>query len=187
MVPIKSFSNQFLIASPQLEDPNFNRTLTLICEHSQDGAMGLIVNRTLNLRLGKLFEHMRIDIENNELHDQPVYYGGPIEPERGFVLHRTIGSWENTIALTPTLGLTASRDILSSMAKQGYPQDTLIMLGYAGWGPGQLEEELSGNAWLTLPVEESILFETTPDQRWQKAAQHLGVDINLLSGEIGHA
>lgn len=187
MPSIESLSNQFLIAMPQLADPNFARTLTLICEHTEDGAMGIVVNRTLDLNLGELLEHMQISGASEQLREHPVYYGGPVEPERGFVLHRPIGAWKTTVALTPSLGLTTSRDILANMASEDAPQDTLVLLGYAGWGPGQLEEELAGNAWLTLPAEESILFETEASQRWQAAAQRLGVDINFLSGDIGHA
>lgn len=187
MAPTDTLSNQLLIAMPQLADPNFTRTLTLICEHSAEGAMGVIVNRTLDLRLGELLQHMQIEGASDALRDQPVYYGGPVEPERGFVLHRPIGEWDTTIAVTSTLGLTASRDILAAMACGELPHDALVMLGYAGWGPGQLEEELTGNAWLTLPAEESILFETAAEQRWQAAARRLGVDLNLFTGDVGHA
>ncbi|OBS08136.1 YqgE/AlgH family protein [Acidihalobacter prosperus] len=187
MAPIDSLSNHFLIAMPRLEDPNFTRTLTLICEHSEEGAMGVVVNRPLDLGLGELLEHMRIESTDASLQERPVHYGGPVEQERGFVLHRPLGDWGTTIKLTPTLGLTASRDILAAMARDGEPRDAMVLLGYAGWGPGQLEAELTGNAWLTLPAEESILFETATAQRWETAASRLGVDLNLVTGDIGHA
>lgn len=183
-----SLANQFLIAMPQLADPNFSRTLTLICEHTEQGAMGLIVNRSLDLRLGQLLEHMSLNAESPALDQQPVYYGGPVEMERGFVLHRPLGAWENTLALSDTLGLSVSRDILQAIAKgEDAPNDFMVLLGYAGWGAGQLESELAENAWLTLPAAEDILFgEPLPD-RWQAAATRLGVDLTLLSSETGHA
>lgn len=187
MTAIDSLTNQLLIAMPRLADPNFTHTLTLICEYSEAGAMGVIVNRTLDLRLGELFEHMQITGANAELCARPVYYGGPVEPERGFVLHRPLGKWDATMALTPTLGLTSSRDILISMAQGDLPHDAIVMLGYAGWGPGQLESELIGNSWLTLPSDESILFENAAKDRWEVAARRLGVELNLVTGDIGHA
>jgi putative transcriptional regulator len=188
MSAVTSLANQFLIAMPQMADPNFSRTLTLICEHTDQGAMGLVVNRSMDLRVGQLLEHMDLEAADTELGRQPVYYGGPVEMERGFVLHRPLGAWENTIALSATLGLTASRDILEAMANgEGGPADAMIMLGYAGWGAGQLEAELADNTWLTLPAEEAILFEEALPTRWQAAASRLGVDLTLLSSEAGHA
>lgn len=188
MSAVTSLANHFLIAMPQLADPNFSRTLTLICEHTDQGAMGLIVNRSLDLRVGQLLEHMDLEARDPELGHQPVYYGGPVEMERGFVLHRPLGAWENTIALSDELGLTASRDILQAMAGgEGGPVDAMITLGYAGWGAGQLEAELAENAWLTLPADEAILFEEPLPTRWQAAASRLGIDLTLLSSETGHA
>lgn len=184
---VDSLSNQFLIAMPQLADANFMRTLSLICEYSEAGAMGVIVNRKLDLRMGELLEHMGIKDVDGQVYDRPIFYGGPVEQERGFVLHRPLGNWDATLSLTPTLGLTSSRDILLSMAHDDSPRDAIVMLGYAGWGPGQLEEELRGNAWLTLPVEESILFDTQAEDRWDVAARRLGIELNLVSGDIGHA
>lgn len=186
-MPVDSLSNQFLIAMPQLADPNFTRTLTLICEYSEAGAMGVIVNRKLDLSMGELLEQMGINEIDEQMYKRPLYYGGPVDQERGFVLHRPIGDWDSTLPLSPTLGLTSSRDILISMARNNTPQDAIVILGYAGWGPGQLEEELRGNAWLTLPAEESILFETETENRWDHAARQLGIELNLVTGEIGHA
>lgn len=183
-----SLANQFLIAMPQLADPNFSRTLTLICEHTEEGALGLVVNRSLDLRVAQLLEHMSLETHDSELAQQPVYYGGPVEMERGFVLHRPVGAWESTITLSETVGLTASRDIIQAMASgEGGPADAMIMLGYAGWGAGQLETELAENTWLTLPADESILFEEPLPTRWQAAATRLGVDLTLLSSDAGHA
>lgn len=188
MSALTCLANHFLIAMPQLADPNFSRTLTLICEHTHEGAMGLVVNRTLDLRVGQLLEHMDLETEDETLAQQPVYYGGPVEMERGFVLHRPVGAWENTIALSETLALTASRDILQAMASgEAGPRDAIILLGYAGWAAGQLETELAENAWLTLAADEAILFEEPLPTRWQAAASHLGVDLTLLSSDTGHA
>ncbi len=182
-------ANHFLIAMPQLVDPNFNRTLTLVCEHDRNGAMGLVVNRSQEIRLGQLLEHVGIQTEIDSLKRQPVSSGGPVEKERGFVLHRPLGQWESTLAISDTLGLTTSRDILEALARgaENAPTDVMVLLGYAGWAPGQLEAEVGENAWLTLPASENILFDTALPERWQTAAARLGVDLGLLSTETGHA
>ncbi|APZ41973.1 YqgE/AlgH family protein [Acidihalobacter ferrooxydans] len=189
MNAVTSLTNHFLIAMPQMTDPRFTRTLTLICEHSEEGAMGLVVNRTLDLRVGQLLEHMDIATHDTALAQRPVHYGGPVEMGRGFVLHRPLGAWENTIALSATVGLTASRDILQAMAghRDDAPRNALVVLGYAGWGAGQLEAELVDNTWLTLAADEDILFDEPLPTRWQAAATRLGVDLTLLSPDSGHA
>jgi len=180
-------TNHFLIAMPQLADPNFFHTVTYICEHNADGAMGIVINRPLELKLGEVLEHMDIHARNLEATDRPVYLGGPVQPERGFVLHTPNAPWDSTLAITDRIGITTSRDILAAIAEGAGPDHSLVALGYAGWGAGQLERELADNAWLSGPADEQILFRRPVEERWSAAAALLGVDLNLLSGDAGHA
>ncbi|WP_078121157.1 YqgE/AlgH family protein [Thiosocius teredinicola] len=182
-----SLKNQLLIAMPSLEDPNFSRTVTYICEHSEQGAMGIVLNRPTELRLSDVLKHMQIEGGFGDAGEQIVFLGGPVEEERGFVLHTHTSPWDSTLAVNETISITTSRDILEAMARGDGPSRTLVALGYAGWGAGQLEREMQDNAWLSGPVDQSILFELPPDQRWEAAARLLGVDVNLLSSEAGHA
>lgn len=182
-----SLKNQLLIAMPSLEDPNFSRTVTYICEHGQHGAMGIVLNRPTDLRLTDVLKHMQIEGGMGQAGEQIVYLGGPVEEERGFVLHTHTQPWDSTLDVNDNISITTSRDILEAMARGEGPAQTLVALGYAGWGAGQLERELQDNAWLSGPADQSILFELAPDQRWAAAARLLGVDVNLLSSEAGHA
>jgi len=182
-----SLKNQFLIAMPGLEDPNFARTVTYICEHNADGAMGIVINRPSELRLSDVLTHMEISPEATGLDEQPVYLGGPVEEERGFVLHTPAGEWDASMPITDDISITTSRDILEAMAIGKGPDKALIALGYAGWGAGQLDEEIQNNAWLSGPADPAILFNMPADQRWNAAARLLGVDMNLLSTDAGHA
>jgi len=182
-----SLKNQLLIAMPNLEDPNFSRTVTFICEHGEHGAMGIVLNRPTDLRLTDILQHMEIGDGLGEAGEQTVYLGGPVEEERGFVLHTHTPPWDSTLAIDDQISITTSRDILEAMAKGDGPNKTLVALGYAGWGAGQLERELQENAWLSGPAESSILFDLPAEDRWEAAARLLGVDVNLLSSEAGHA
>ena len=180
-------ANHFLLSMPTLEDPNFQRTLTYICEHSDQGAMGLVVNRALSVTVGEVLHHLDIEPESPAIANEPVYQGGPVETERGFVLHTPVGSWEGSIALTDELAVTTSRDILEAMARGAGPAHALIALGYSGWAAGQLEAEVGDNAWLTCPASLDLLFHTPPDQRLDRAAARIGIDLDLLSSGAGHA
>jgi len=182
-----TLKNQLLIAMPTLEDPNFSRTVTYICEHSDQGAMGIVLNRPTELSLADVLRHMDIEGGLGNAGEQIVFLGGPVEEERGFVLHSHTAPWASTLAVNDVISVTTSRDILEAMARGDGPAHTLVALGYAGWGAGQLERELQDNAWLSGPADQSILFELPPDQRWEAAARLLGVDVNLLSSEAGHA
>jgi putative transcriptional regulator len=182
-----TLKNQLLIAMPALEDPNFSRTVTYICEHSDQGAMGIVLNRPTELSLADVLRHMDIEGGLGNASEQIVFLGGPVEEERGFVLHSHTTPWASTLAVNDVISVTTSRDILEAMARGEGPTQTLVALGYAGWGAGQLERELQDNAWLSGPADQSILFELPPDQRWEAAARLLGVDVNLLSSEAGHA
>jgi putative transcriptional regulator len=180
-------SNQFLIAMPTLADPNFFQTVTYISEHNANGALGLVINRPLGLSLGQLLEHLDITTDRLDLATQPIYQGGPVQPEQGFVLHRPVGRWGATLRVTEDIGITTSRDILQAVAHGEGPEQLLVTLGYAGWGAGQLEQELVDNAWLFGPADPDILFQTPSDQRWQAAAALMGIDLTLLSAHAGHA
>jgi putative transcriptional regulator len=181
-----SLANHFLIAMPALADPNFARTVTLICEHSADGAMGLVINRITELHLRDILEQLEIESTSPQA-SLPVYLGGPVQNNRGFVVHEPLGSWDSTLPVTETIGVSTSRDILDAIAHDRGPDHCLITLGYAGWGAGQLEREISENAWLSVPARRDILFDLEPEQRWRAAAGLVGVDLNMLSGEAGHA
>ncbi|ROR34517.1 YqgE/AlgH family protein [Inmirania thermothiophila] len=180
-------TGQFLIAMPALADPNFARTVTYVCEHNADGAMGIVVNRPLELTLGELLDHLEIPCTDAALRARPVFYGGPVQRERGFVLHRPAGEWEASLRIGDDLGLTTSRDILAALAEGRGPEQALVALGYAGWAAGQLEQEMAANAWLSAPGDRGILFDLAPERRWEAAAALVGVDLNNLSGEVGHA
>lgn len=182
-----NLTNHFLIAMPQLADPNFFHTVTYICEHTDQGALGIVINRPLDVRLGEILDHMDIDASTDAVSERIVYMGGPVQQERGFVLHRPATQWDSTLLITDDIGLTTSRDVLAAMARGEGPVESLVALGYAGWGAGQLEQELAANAWLSGPADDRILFRTPVEKRWEEAAALLGVDLNLLSGDAGHA
>ena len=185
----QSLSNQFLIAMPELEDPNFSRTVTLICQHDEKGALGVIINRTVDsLSINDVLRQFSLPKpESGHLGHQPIYVGGPVHNELGLVLHRGLGDWQSTLKVRGQLGLTSSRDVLEAIAHSGGPDDCLLVLGYAGWGAGQLDLEIQQNAWLTVPADPRIIFEIEVEQRWTQAATSLGVDITTLSGSAGHA
>ena len=187
MHEIGSLANHFLIAMPNLRDPNFARSVTLICEHSSEGAMGIVINRSTDLCLADVLEQMDIDGGGSQRRDMPVYLGGPVQNNRGFVLHEPLGKWESTLAVTQSLGVSTSRDILLALAENRGPQRCLLALGYAGWSAGQLEHEIGENTWLSGPADNQILFDTPAEARWGAAVKHLGVDLAALSSEAGHA
>lgn len=187
MVEPTSLVNQFLIAMPGLGDPNFSRTVTLICEHSREGAMGIVINRPLDIALSDILEQMNIAASSQELLQKPVYLGGPVHSNRGFVLHEPLGKWESTLAITDTIGVSTSRDILVAIAEERGPSQSFLVLGYASWGAGQLEREIAENAWLNCPSSREIIFDLPVQSRWQAAAGCLGIDLMRLSGQAGHA
>ncbi|MBK1649425.1 YqgE/AlgH family protein [Rhabdochromatium marinum] len=182
-----SLTNQFLIAMPGLQDPNFSRTVTYVCEHNTQGAMGIIINRPMDLRLGDVLEQLDIEPEMPRIAEQIVYQGGPVQTDRGFVIHAGADNFDSTLMVTPDLRVTTSRDILEALAKGTGPEHCLVALGYAGWTSGQLEKELSANTWLSGPIDHDTLFKAPASERLQAAAQLIGIDLNLLSGEAGHA
>ncbi|MCW5577160.1 MAG: YqgE/AlgH family protein [Dokdonella sp.] len=180
-------SNQLLIAMPSLRDPTFARGVALLCQHGEDGAMGLMINRLSEYRLGDVLAQMNLQSNLSEVVDAPVLIGGPVQPERGFVLHTAGGAWESSFAISEQISVTTSRDILIAIAAGNGPRHALVALGYSGWSPGQLEQELVDNHWLTAPATEALLFETPLDERWQAAADLVGVNLSRLASHAGHA
>ncbi len=176
--------HQLLIAMPHMVDPNFAGTVTYICEHNEHGAMGIIINRPTELTLGDVFEQMNMGQSHR---DEVVYAGGPVQIERGFVIHRPKGDWQATLPIEDGICLTSSRDILAAYANNEGPEEAIIALGYAGWGAGQLEQEMLGNCWLNCPADERILFHIGFSERLEAAAAKIGVDMRLLSNQVGHA
>jgi putative transcriptional regulator len=172
---------------PSLADPNFSRTVTLICEHNEYGALGVVINRPTEVRLSELLNHLELTTADQGVAGTPVYAGGPVQLDRGFILHAPLGEWESTLKINGELGLTTSLDILAAVAAGKGPTQRLVALGYAGWGAGQLEQEIADNAWLTVPNDSEILFELPVEYRWQAAAKKLGVDVALIAGGVGHA
>jgi putative transcriptional regulator len=178
--------DQFLIAMPSLHDGYFAQTVTYICEHTEEGAMGLVINQPIELTLNQMLRQLDLEPTEDTSH-QTIFRGGPVQQEHGFVLHSPGDRWTGTRKLGSGLALTTSRDILEAMARGEGPERTLIALGYAGWGPGQLESEIAENAWLVGPASHAILFTLPPDQRWSAAARLIGIDMNLISQVAGHA
>lgn len=182
-----ALSNQLLIAMPGMADPNFTTTVTLVCEHNTEGALGIVINRPMDMNLGGLFDQLDLTQAEDSVASYPILNGGPVARERGFVLHEPGPSYESSVAVSPDIQLTLSRDILDSMAAGSGPEKSLIALGYAGWDSGQLEEEILNNAWLTVPATPEVIFDVPFADRWSVAARSIGIDISKMSSDAGHA
>ena len=198
---MNSLENQLLIAMPEIGDAYFNKTVTYICEHNEEGAMGLIINLPVKLTLSDLLSQLDSDDDINTIDEnsriqadeyqnklqQLVLSGGPVAKQRGFVLHSTQDGWSSSLPLSDDIMITTSKDILLALGTDKAPEKFMVTLGYADWGPGQLEEELKENSWLTTPANSEILFDTPVEQRWKKSTEQLGIDVAHLSNDIGHA
>jgi putative transcriptional regulator len=180
-------TNQLLIAMPTLGDPNFAQTVALICDHNADGALALILNKPLPMRMGEIFQQLDIDIGDGLLSSRPVLRGGPMQTDRGFVIHPAGREWDSTLRVSDSIQVTTSRDILAAIAHGEGPQEALVALGYAGWSGGQLEDEIRANAWLNAPAESSIIFDLPFESRWAAAARLLGVELSRISAVGGNA
>jgi putative transcriptional regulator len=181
-------SRHLLIAMPALDDPNFARGVTLICQHSEEGAMGLTINRPSDLRLGEVMRQVGVAQVPPDVAARKVLIGGPVQMERGFVLHEPGDAWDSSAKLGDDLVVTTSKDVLHAIAEGRGPNRYLVLLGYAGWGAGQLEQEVRDNAWLTAePHGHELLFDTPIEHRWDAAARLLGIDISRMTGSVGHA
>ncbi len=180
-------TNQLLIAMPTMGDPNFAQTVALVCAHGPRGARALIVNKPLPMRIGEIFEQLEIEIEAGAVTERKVLRGGPMQTDRGFVVHTAGGHWDSTLRVSERLQVTTSRDVLAAIARGEGPDDAIVALGYAGWDGGQLENEIRANAWLSAPVDRGILFDLPYDARWEAAGRLLGVDLTRISPLSGNA
>ncbi len=182
-----SLTNQLLIAMPSLADPNFSQTVALICEHTDKGALGIVLNKPLPMRLSEVLSQMKLEPSNEGIGALPVLRGGPVHTDRGFVLHRPGGQWDHTHKVSDIIQVTTSRDVLAAMARGEGPTDAFIALGYAGWESGQLEREMRDNAWLSMPADSRVVFELPFEERWFAAWRLMGIDVECLSLVAGHA
>lgn len=182
-----NLTHHFLIAMPGLADSPFSRALVYLAEHNEDGALGVVVNRPMELTIKELLERIDIPLQHPERGDADVFFGGPVQTDRGFVLHRPLGDWQSSLKVNEDIALTSSKDILHALGEHGQPQDLLITLGYSGWGAGQLEDELAQNAWLTVAADPRIIFEVPAEDRLDAAIHLLGIDFYNLSDVAGHA
>lgn len=181
------FAGQLLIAMPSMLDPRFSRTVIYLCAHNEEGAMGLVVNRLIgSLTFTELLEQLNVNADL-VIPEKPIHFGGPVETTRGFVLHSNDFLTEETVEMEPDIALTATLDILRLIAEGGGPEKSIMALGYAGWGPGQLEREIQENAWLSVKADRDLLFSRDLDGKWDSALASLGISPHLLSGEAGHA
>ena len=187
MHPQNSLNNHLLIAMPGMADPNFNSTVTLVCEHNDEGALGIVINRPSTLDLGGLFQQLSVDDADERIASAPVLDGGPVARERGFVLHTPSGEFESTVTVSKDIQLTLSRDVIDSLAAGTGPDRSVVALGYAGWDAGQLEQEMLHNTWLTVPATPELIFDVPFEERWASAAESMGIDISKLSPHAGHA
>ncbi|MFY9477334.1 MAG: YqgE/AlgH family protein [Pseudomonadota bacterium] len=189
--PPINLTNQFLIAMPGMSDGNFAGAVVYMCEHTERGALGLIINRPIEIGVQQLFEKVDLVLERDDLLSTPVYLGGPVQTERGFVLHEQLdeegGHYSSTLKIDGGLEMTTSRDVLEAMANGAGPRKVLITLGYSGWSAGQLEEEIGRNGWLTVAADREIIFDTPVEDRYDRALSLLGIDRGFLSSEAGHA
>ena len=189
-----NFTNQFLIAMPSLREGTFAGTVIYLCEHTDKGALGLVINKPIDITLKNLFEKVELSLDRPELAESPVYFGGPVQTERGFVLHESLGGedgdgghYNSSLRIPGGLEMTTSKDVLEALSSGAGPKKVLVTLGYSGWGAGQLEDEMSRNGWINVNAERDIIFDTPVEQRYDKALSLLGIDANMLSGEAGHA
>jgi putative transcriptional regulator len=192
-------TNQFLIAMPGMGDGAFAGTVIYLCEHTEKGALGLVINKPIDIKLKNLFERVEIELPREDLANVPVYFGGPVQTERGFVLHEPVFSaaqdanaivapaFSSTLKVKGGLEMTTSKDVLEAMAQGLGPRKVLVTLGYSGWGAGQLENEMRNNGWINVSAQPSIIFDTPISERYGKALALLGIDIGTLSTAIGHA
>jgi putative transcriptional regulator len=185
-------TNQFLIAMPGVADDTFAGAVVYLCEHTEKGALGLVINKPIDIKLRNLFEKVELSLDRKDLAEQPVYFGGPVQTERGFVLHERLGGdgsspYTSTLAIPGGLEMTTSKDVLEAMSHGAGPRRVLVTLGYSGWGAGQLEDEIGRNGWLTVNASPEIIFDTPIEKRYDRALALLGIDPRMLSQEAGHA
>jgi putative transcriptional regulator len=184
---MSSLEGHLLIAMPGMQDPNFNETVAFICKHDENGAIGIVVNRPSDMSLEDVCRQLKFETNLGDDADQPIMNGGPVQPDRGFVLHQSEETFDSTVDPEAPVKVTVSQDILRAIARGDGPKPALVALGYAGWSSGQLESEIAGNAWLHAPADAGILFETPIENRWEAAAGLIGIDIRQVTSYAGHA
>jgi putative transcriptional regulator len=189
-----NLTNQFLIAMPGMADDTFAGAVIYLCEHTEKGALGLVINKPIDIKLKNLFEKVELTLDRADLADVPVYFGGPVQTERGFVLHERLGGeagegghYNSSLQIPGGLEMTTSKDVLEALSHGAGPKKILVTLGYSGWSAGQLEEEIGRNGWINVGAEPGIIFDTPVEQRYDKALSLLGIDPRMLSQEAGHA
>ncbi len=186
-----NLTNHFLVAMPGMQDPYFQRRVIYVCEHNDEGAMGLMINAPIDVTVGSMLKQVDVEPAHPQLVteslDKPVLNGGPVSEDRGFILHQPKDSYESSLQMTDKISVTTSKDILSVLGTEAEPNSYLVALGYSGWEAGQLENELAENSWLTIEADPDVIFNTPITERWQKAVQMLGIDAAQLSIQAGHA
>ncbi|MEL0081936.1 MAG: YqgE/AlgH family protein [Gammaproteobacteria bacterium] len=181
-----NLTGQFLIAMPGLTEEPFFRSVCYLCQYDQQGALGLVINKPANIELGEVFLQTKITPVTDEIGAVPVYLGGPVNPGRCLVVHQPVGEWAATLQVNDEIGITGSSDVLEAIAGGEGPEDFIVCLGYAGWGPGQLDAEILRNDWLTAPADQTILFHASQGKRWEAALALIGVNPSQLSSDVGH-
>ncbi|WP_058480150.1 YqgE/AlgH family protein [Legionella waltersii] len=187
MALMNSLANHLLIAMPSLKDPNFEKSVVYLCEHNEQGSVGLIINRPLQFPLSIVFEQLQIEPVGAETNRMPLLFGGPVQPERGFVIHKQVGGWRSSLFLQDEVTVTTSNDIIRAIACDKGPKDVLITLGYSAWSENQLEQEVMDNVWLVCPYHSEILYEVPFEERWEYSGLTLGIKMSQLSTDAGHA
>ena len=182
-----SYRGFLLAAMPSLDGTTFERSVIYVCEHQPEGAVGLIINQPLHYSLRFMFDQLQIHSDDAKQKNQPLLFGGPIQPERGFVIHRPFGEWRSSLLLADDVTITTSNDIIRAIANNKGPSDVLVILGFVAWGEGKLDQEIKDNQWLVCPYQPELLYETPFEERWKKAPESLGVHVNQLIGKAGHA
>jgi len=186
-----NLTNQFLIAMPGIAGDTFAGTVIYMCEHTDKGALGLVINKPIDIKLKNLFEKVELTLDRDDLAEAPVYFGGPVQTERGFVLHERLsddgGHYNSSLQIPGGLEMTTSKDVLEALSHGAGPKRVLVTLGYSGWGAGQLEDEMRRNSWINVSAAPEIIFDTPVEQRYEKALSLLGIDARMLSQEAGHA
>lgn len=186
IVPPFSLTNHFLIAMPGMDDPFFSGSVVYVCEHSEEGAMGIVINKPSPVTMDLLFDAAQTPTPER-FHDEWVMMGGPVQVDRGFLVHTPVGSWESSLLVTDDVAMTTSRDIIAGLSRDGEVDKAVVTIGYSSWNAGQLEQELAANAWLTAPANMHILFDLAYEERYEAAIKLLNVDLAQLCGAAGHA
>jgi putative transcriptional regulator len=182
-----NLSNHFLIAMPSVLDPVFGGSVVYLCEHNERGALGMVINKPTDMTMDSLLARLNLKPEINALAARPVMFGGPVQEDRGFVLHTPVGKFSSMLQITDEIAFTTSKDVLEAFASGSGPERLLVSIGYSGWSAGQLEQEISSNGWLTVAADPKVIFDMPIEMRYSAALKLLGIDPMMLASEAGHA